>query len=656
MWRRGQMIFFVVVFLLVYLLSETGMLYIHCRNEQTIMDDYEVACENATKGLCNLFGSLINAAAQNSNMLFRETWYNHLRNGIGYYADEFDASSKQDIVESIRRTAVSLPFVLDEVMIIPTSDIVICKNGWFTLSQYQKVYGDVRITVTDPDTGVFTLASDDPCILLDDPNPRRDFCRIALLLDTVQLTSTLESLLPENTAWANMQIEGVASVVSGDEGEACAFTVSYPYPLLTLTLGFRPVNLNSSRVTFALLSLVLFLLFVIIGMIASYRFMRPVRRLVLESGGNKRDLQEPYTYVRSYIARLKDSHNQLLNATRDRENELICLQELARADLLYGLVVGRRLDLENTAFKVLPWLSENHDMCLFYLVVNDSGAADIRMADPLNTISHIVQTDVGEGTFALVWFEEEMSREEKDEYRRLLRHEWGRINNGMCFVSPLLHTLSQVEKACVEMKGEIRESRKIASALPREDRLLVADYVQSGSLDDLIACVRRLMDDYEPRDVLNAIRFAAEQPPDVAEEKPDWKTVQAEAERIVKKQLCETSEAAPAQDAHKYVDWIDQHFNDSELTVTVLAEQFNHHRTIISKEIKMLTGYSFSDYLRNKRISEALLRIENGNENIMQIAREVGYVSYSTFKRAFVQITGKTPMEYKDEKQRSKNT
>ena len=531
------MAFFAVVFLLVYLLSEAGMLYIHCRNEQTVTHDYEVVCENTTKGLCDLFGSLINTAAQNSNMLFRQTWYNHLRNGIGYYADEFDASSKQDIVDSIRRTAASLPFVLDEVIIIPTSDIVICKNGWFTLSQYQKVYGDVRITVTNPDTGVFTLASDDPCILLDDPSPRRDFCRIALLLDTVQLKSTLESLLPEGTASVNMQIEGTSAIVSGDEQEICAFTVSYPYPLLTLTLGFRPVDLSGLRVTFALLSLVLFLLSIIIGMIATYRFMRPVRRLVLESGGNKRDLQDPYTYVRSYIAQLKDSHNQLLNATQNRENELNRLQELARADLLYGLVAGRRLDLENTAPKVLPWLSENHDMCLFYLAANGSGATDLKMADLLNTVSHIVQTDAGEGTFALVWFEEEMAREEKDEYRRLLRHEWGRINDGMCFVSPLLHSLTQVESAWVEMKGEIRESREIVSALPREDRMLVIDCIQNGSLDDLIACIHRLMGDYEPRDVLNAIRFAAEQPPAAAEEKPDWKNVLAEAERIVKKQL-----------------------------------------------------------------------------------------------------------------------
>jgi len=99
----------------------------------------------------------------------------------------------------------------------------------------------------------------------------------------------------------------------------------------------------------------------------------------------------------------------------------------------------------------------------------------------------------------------------------------------------------------------------------------------------------------------------------------------------------------------KYVDYIDEHFSDSELSVNSISDYFEKHRTIISKEIKMLTGYSFTDYLKNKRICEALKRIESGNENIMKIATEVGYVSYSTFKRAFIQIVGKTPMELRDE-------
>ena len=647
--RRGRMIFFVVVFLLVYLLSEAGMLYIHCRNEQIVTDDYDIVCENAARGLCDFFGSLINTAAQTSNMLFRQTWYNHLRNRIGYYEDEFDASSKQEIVDSIRRTAASLPFVSDEVIIIPTSDIVICKNGWFTLNQYQKVYGDVHVTVTDSDTGDFILESDHPYILLDDPNPRRDYSRIALLIDIVQMKNTLESLLPEETASVCMQIEGMTAIASGDEQKVRVFTVSYLYPSLTLTLGFRPVDLTGLRVTFALLSLVLFLLFVIIGMIASYRIMRPVRRLVLESGGSKRDLQEPYSYVRSYISQLKDSQNRLLTANRDRENEMNHLQELARADLLYGLIAGRRLDLENTAPRVFPWLSENGDMCLLGLTAQGGSTESIIKADLLNTVSHFVQTDVNEGLFALIWFGEEMSREERDEYRLLLRHEWGKQNGAMCFVSLLLHTLSQVESACVEMKKDMMVSRRIASALPEETRLFLIDCVQNGSIDDLKASIRRLIGNYEPRDALNVIRFAVDQPPAAADEEPDWEHVFAEAERAVSSQMRETAETA--QDAQKYVDWIDRHFNDSELSVTVLAEQFNRHRTIISKEIKMVTGYSFSDYLRNKRISEALMRIDGGNENIMQIATEVGYVSYSTFKRAFIQITGKTPMEYRDERQ-----
>ncbi len=638
-----------------YLLSEAGMFYIHRRNTRTIMEDYDIVCENNAKGLCDLFGSLFNTAVQTSNTLFVQTWYNHLRNSIGFYNDEFDEYNKMEIVSGIRRMAVSLPYISDLVIIIPVSDIVICRNGWFTLNRYQKVYGDVRITVTDPGSGDFILEGDNPFILLDDPNPRPNRCRIALLIDTAQMKKTLESLLPEGTAWVSMQLEGMTTVESGDKQIGRAYTVSYRYPSLTLTMGFRSVDLGASHMTFALLSLVLFLVFVIISMIVSHKVMKPVHNLVLESGGSKRDLQEPYAYVRTYISQLKASQNQLLNANRDREYELTHLQALAREDLLYGLLFGRHFDSEDSAPKVLfPWLAEGHDMCLLGLAARRADVSDAKTADLLNAASHVVQTGTNDGTFALIWFGEDMSQEERDEYRQLLRHEWGRQNGAMCFVSPLLRVVSQLEDACREMKRDMQEGMRIASALPEETRLLLIDCVQNGSLEDLDAGIRRLMGNYEPKDVLNVIRFAVEQAPAAADEEPDWEYVLVEAEHAVRSQLRETVENA--QDAQKYVDWIDSHFSDSELTVTTLAEQFDRHRTIISKEIKTLTGCSFSDYLRKKRISEALVRMEGGSGNIMQIATEVGYVSYSTFKRAFVQITGKTPMEYRDSLQEAEKS
>ena len=80
--HRGRTVFFAAVVLLVYLLSEAGMFYIHRRNEQTVIKDYDVVCENAAEGLCDLFGSLFSTAMQTSNTLFKQTWYSHLRNSI----------------------------------------------------------------------------------------------------------------------------------------------------------------------------------------------------------------------------------------------------------------------------------------------------------------------------------------------------------------------------------------------------------------------------------------------------------------------------------------------------------------------------------------------------------------------------------------------
>lgn len=105
---------------------------------------------------------------------------------------------------------------------------------------------------------------------------------------------------------------------------------------------------------------------------------------------------------------------------------------------------------------------------------------------------------------------------------------------------------------------------------------------------------------------------------------------------------------AQTEEAKAYVDYIDKHYREPELNIVIIADAFGKHRTIISKGIKAITGQTFTDYLRSRRIQEAMERIRQGNANIMQTAMDVGYVNYTTFKRAFVQVTGLNPMEYRE--------
>lgn len=66
-----------------------------------------------------------------------------------------------------------------------------------------------------------------------------------------------------------------------------------------------------------------------------------------------------------------------------------------------------------------------------------------------------------------------------------------------------------------------------------------------------------------------------------------------------------------------------------------------------SRLFKKETGYSFMNYVIQKRISEAQKLLKNTDLSISQISATVGYDNYSYFTRLFKKETGLTPIEYR---------
>ena len=56
-----------------------------------------------------------------------------------------------------------------------------------------------------------------------------------------------------------------------------------------------------------------------------------------------------------------------------------------------------------------------------------------------------------------------------------------------------------------------------------------------------------------------------------------------------------------------------------------------------------MVGMSISEYIRRRRLSQAVFDIQRGNEKIIHIAMKYGYESPTTFARAFKELHGTTP-------------
>ncbi|WP_438433234.1 helix-turn-helix domain-containing protein [Gorillibacterium sp. sgz500922] len=65
------------------------------------------------------------------------------------------------------------------------------------------------------------------------------------------------------------------------------------------------------------------------------------------------------------------------------------------------------------------------------------------------------------------------------------------------------------------------------------------------------------------------------------------------------------------------------------------------------RDFYQLTGHSVKDYIRKRRLSEALARVKHSDRSLAEIAYASGYSSQQAFCRQVKASTGLTPLEYK---------
>lgn len=93
-------------------------------------------------------------------------------------------------------------------------------------------------------------------------------------------------------------------------------------------------------------------------------------------------------------------------------------------------------------------------------------------------------------------------------------------------------------------------------------------------------------------------------------------------------------------------------YEDAELTLTTLAVKLAIHPHDLSRVINMGLEKNFSDFINEFRVREIVRKMRDpayDRLTLLGIAYDSGFNSQSTFHRAFKEMTGKTPAEYKKE-------
>lgn len=98
------------------------------------------------------------------------------------------------------------------------------------------------------------------------------------------------------------------------------------------------------------------------------------------------------------------------------------------------------------------------------------------------------------------------------------------------------------------------------------------------------------------------------------------------------------------------VDDIDaciKNHNDEALTLEHLAKKLGYSEYYVSRKFREISGVQFRDYLRYRRLAFALKKIRDTNTGLLDIALNYGFSSHEAFTRAFKEVYGITPSEYR---------
>ena len=92
-------------------------------------------------------------------------------------------------------------------------------------------------------------------------------------------------------------------------------------------------------------------------------------------------------------------------------------------------------------------------------------------------------------------------------------------------------------------------------------------------------------------------------------------------------------------------------YEDAELTLTTLAVKLMIHPHDLSRIINIGLEKNFSDFINEFRVREVARKMQDpayDRLTLLGIAYESGFNSKRTFNRVFKEMTGKTPVEYKN--------
>lgn len=87
---------------------------------------------------------------------------------------------------------------------------------------------------------------------------------------------------------------------------------------------------------------------------------------------------------------------------------------------------------------------------------------------------------------------------------------------------------------------------------------------------------------------------------------------------------------------------------DRNIRAQELADLVGYSVTYFTRRFREETGFGISDYVKAARIERARILLETSDSSVQEISDKLGFTTRNYFTRCFREVTGKTPVEYRN--------
>ncbi len=92
------------------------------------------------------------------------------------------------------------------------------------------------------------------------------------------------------------------------------------------------------------------------------------------------------------------------------------------------------------------------------------------------------------------------------------------------------------------------------------------------------------------------------------------------------------------------IDYIETHLKDN-ITIQDVSNHVYLSPIHLQKGFSIISGYSISEYIRNRKLYLAAIDLKNTNKKVLEIAYDYGYETPESFTKAFSRFHGVTPLQ-----------